>query len=276
MTSSNNTDQILPHTSFNPTASATILLIHGAFATGMEEWHKVIPHLDSYHVLIPTLPSHRGSSIKTSASYPSTLVDTSAHQLAALIRAGAVNGKAHVVGFSWGAHVAIRLISGYPDVVDAALVTGYNVLPAFYRVGLTYAMFLSMRLSAAISIMLPRSPPEPSDIEYENGEPLVSTGYPLNVYREVVNTLCHSHWPEPWTARTLIIAARKTGALYVADHLEDAVRLRKIGTAGNPDTLACTHHGLRHAWHRELPDFFAETLRAWLESRILLEGFERV
>lgn len=90
-------DSVLSYTSFNPSASTTVLLIHGACATG-QTWDLVVPHLvESYHVLVPDLPGHGASRDVTPFS-----VVYAARLLEKLMRQQARGGKAHVVGHSLG------------------------------------------------------------------------------------------------------------------------------------------------------------------------------
>ena len=72
-------------------------------------------------------------------------------------------------------------------------------------------------------------------------------------------------WPEPWSARTLIVAAGKGGIVPSRDHPYDAVKLMEIGRRGNGETRAVIHGRMRHPWNRQAPELWAETARAWFE-----------
>ena len=49
--------ELLSYDELNVGADNTILLIHGAFSTGAEEWNKVTPYLSGYHLIRPDLYS---------------------------------------------------------------------------------------------------------------------------------------------------------------------------------------------------------------------------
>jgi pimeloyl-ACP methyl ester carboxylesterase len=100
----------LHYTSINPAGKSTIVLIHGACCSG-QNWDLVVPHLaSSNHLLIPDLPGHGQSRQITPFS-----VEYSSRLLAKLIRSHAINGRAHIVGHSLGAHVAINLAVLSPE-----------------------------------------------------------------------------------------------------------------------------------------------------------------
>src|ERR1700728_671806 len=111
-------DETIAYVAHNTLEKTTILLLHGAFSSHFE-WDFVIPHLSSYHLLIPDLPAH-GSSMDLgpfSIPYATSL-------LAKLIRNEAKNGKAHVVGLSLGGYTGLSLAKDYPELVDVVFVTG--------------------------------------------------------------------------------------------------------------------------------------------------------
>src|SRR5450756_1034061 len=80
------------------------------------EWGAVCgtPHLSSYHLLIPDVPSH-GRSL--SASVPINMPDTVA-LLVDLITKHGKNGKVGLVGMSLGGYISIFLVAKHPELVD--------------------------------------------------------------------------------------------------------------------------------------------------------------
>ncbi|KAK9240838.1 alpha/beta-hydrolase [Lipomyces kononenkoae] len=256
------TDDVLLHyTAHNPCGKSTIVLIHGACASG-QDWDLVVPHLsESYHLLVPDMPGH-GQCRKLT---PFT-VEYSSRLLERLIRKHAVNGRAHIVGHSLGAHIAIN---PYPQVVDAVFVSGYEVFPRtiFTRL-MPYAFWTEHRIENLIPRPVIRWLIDGTDIP--RGEPHSCS---LDLCRQAVPAIIESEWPSPWPARTLIVAAGKSGVVPSNDHPQDAIKLMGIGRLRNPDTIAFTHPAMRHPWNRQAPKLFAETARAWFE---ISSGFEKL
>src|SRR5690349_10557727 len=92
---------------------APVLLLHGFTGTSAA-WDE---HGDDFaarfRVLVPCLPGHGG----TSASAASMSVEATAEALAMLLREREAV-PAHIVGYSLGARIALRLAVAHPDVVD--------------------------------------------------------------------------------------------------------------------------------------------------------------
>lgn len=241
----------------NPSGTTTILFIHGAFSSGAE-WDLVAPLLaKTYHVLLPDLPSH-GHSPRIPFS-----VLTSTRLLASLVHEKAKGRKAHIVGLSLGAHVAIHLACTYPEVVEAVFVSGYEVFPRSWMTPyLPYAVWLNARLEHCMPRALTRWLMDGADIP--RGDVSIVT---LPLCRAVIGPMFEEvKWPEPWKARTLVVAAGKRGILPTADHPEDARRLAAIGREGNEATTAVVCTRGRHPWNRQLPLIFAEAVKNWIED----------
>lgn len=262
----------LPFTSLNPSAQSTILLIHGAFVDHTD-WDLVTPHLPTYHLLLPDLPGH--GSAHTIRPYSKAL---SAKLLADLIQNHAIGGKAHIVGLSLGASVALELACTYPDVVNDVFISGIKVFPQSPSIAPHF-----LWLESRIENLLPRSfiswLMDGTDIRPANTSLIT-----VSLCREVLGTITFSDpsdstkttWPSPWPARTLIVAAGKAGVVPSADHPQDAIKLRGIGNEMNPETAAYTHPAMRHPWNRQDPALFARTARAWFEKGEMPEGFKEL
>jgi pimeloyl-ACP methyl ester carboxylesterase len=260
-------DVLLHYAEHNPSGRASVLLIHGAFSSG-NNWDLVLPYLiDSYHLLIPDMPGHGQSRNVTPFS-----VEYSSRLLERLIRKRAIHGKAHIVGHSLGAHVAINLASSYPEVVDTVFISGFGIFPATTLTPfLPYAIWTSNRIENLIPRSVIRWLMDGADIP--RGDMDACT---LDLCRQIVPPMIEAKWPSPWPARTLIIAAGKSGILPTSDHPQDAFKLMEIGRERNPDTIAFTHPAMRHPWNRQAPELFAETAKAWFERREIPGGFKKL
>lgn len=266
-------DLLLPHDAHNPTGSASILFIHGAFST-RAEWSLVAPYLEPhYHLLIPDLPSHGAARALTPFSIP-----RAARLLAALVSAKALNGKAHVVGLSLGALVAIELAAQHPEVVKDVFVSGFEVFPptanpvaTALAPALPYFIWIVHRLENLIPRAVVRWLMDGADIPRSNTS--IAT---LALCSELIGAM-HTHWwPEPWPARTLIVAAGKGGIIPSSDHPQDARRLAETGRERNGETVAVMHPLMRHPWDRQAPLLFAETARRWFEREEIPSGFVKL
>ncbi|KAK5727276.1 hypothetical protein LTR15_003170 [Elasticomyces elasticus] len=257
----------LPFSEQNPNATSTILFIHGAFMD-RADWDLIAPHLPSYHLLLPDLPSHGQASHITPFSK-----QLSAQLLADLIRDHAHGGKAHIIGLSLGAFVAVELASSYPDVVDEMFISGLKVMPDSLRTGIgPYGLWVSQRIESSIPLPLIRWAMDGADVRRAD---LSRVTMPL--CRAMLTTVTagdnQGEWAQPWLARTCIISADKSGIVPSADHPEDAVKYRDIGRRGNGETVAFTHPLMRHPWNRQDPELFANAAKCWFERRSLPEGF---
>ena len=257
----------LHYTTFNPAGHTSVVLIHGAFVSGLD-WDLVVPHLPaSYHLLVPDLPGHG----KSQAAAPFS-IDRSVQLIAQLIRSHAINQSAHIVGHSLGAKIAIQLASSVPDVVNSVFVSGYEVFP---RTALSpwipYAAWTVMRVENCVPRPLIRWALNGADLPRIDGDTCT-----LDLCRQIIAPDTTTEWPLPWPARTLIVAAGKGGWIPTSDDSRDAVRLMEIGRESNKETVAYTHFAMRHPWNRQDPRLFAETTQAWFEGRELPGGFVKL
>ncbi|KAL3418856.1 hypothetical protein PVAG01_09077 [Phlyctema vagabunda] len=253
----------LHYTEYNRSGKSTVLLIHGACASGLN-WDLVVPHLaDTYHLLIPDLPGHGQSLNVTPFS-----TRYSAQLLERLIRTHGHGGKAHVVGHSLGANVGVELMTTYPHVVNAAFVSGFAKYPQTRSTPLfAYGFWAESRITRLVPRFVVRWLMGGTDLGY-------SGPCSLHLCRQIFPSTVDPAWPSPWPARTLIVAAGKSGILPTSDRQEDARKLMGIGRQETPRTVAITHPLMRHPWNRQAPLLFAQTARAWFEEDDLPSGFD--
>lgn len=264
-----NEEPLLSHTELGAKdATTTIVLIHGAFSSSAD-WDLVTPSLqDSYHLLIPTLPGHGNSR----TAFPSFSAQLSADLIAALIRAKARRGKAHIIGLSLGMTVALTLAARHTDVVNNIFVSGfkcYQMAPERMAQGL----WLNNRIDSAIPRPLVRWLMDGADI-YRTP----NSHCTRELCTSIAQHLCinsDDEWPGPWPQKTLIVVAGKAGILPTADHPEAAKRLKDIAmkVERQGEVRLVTHPDMRHPWNRQAPELFAKASKAWLEEGRVVEGF---
>jgi pimeloyl-ACP methyl ester carboxylesterase len=114
----------LSYSETGPESAKTILFLYGGGAAAWVWQPQVDALKHDYHCLVPDLPEHgRSAEVK-----PFTIQGT-ASLVADLIREKAYHGRAHIIGISQGAQIALVLLALGPDLVDHAIVSSAIVRP---------------------------------------------------------------------------------------------------------------------------------------------------
>ncbi len=236
----------------------TIVFLHGGpLSSAM--WVPQFKRLANYHCLAPDLPE-QGKSAEIG---PFTLEDA-ARLVADLIRERARGGRAHVVGLSAGAAVAVRLLRDAPEVVDHMLASGAPT-----------------RISSFLAKL--------NDLN----EPVIRWLGPERLTNLVMRQF---HVPQEYRALVLEgISESKPEFILHYDYeltrivLPGEARAPLLITVGQKETLLAKraarelcrsivgaqgrtipHAG--HVWSLEAPDLFAEMVRAWITDSPLPLG----
>ena len=108
-----------------PAGAPTIVFLHGGRMSGWS-WEPVVERMHGYRCLVPDLPQYGGSFQQGPFE-----IGRATDAVAELIRSRARGGRAHVVGFSLGAQVGVRLLATQPKLVDRAVLCGtvINTMP---------------------------------------------------------------------------------------------------------------------------------------------------
>lgn len=112
----------------NGTASAApICFLHGAYGAAVAWHHQLTEFGRTRRAIAVDLPAHGASS-----HIRWTTLDEAADRVAATLRAAEVSadttGPIHIVGFSLGGDVALRLLARHPELVRTLVVTGASTL----------------------------------------------------------------------------------------------------------------------------------------------------
>lgn len=258
-----------PYSEHHPHATTTIVLVHGGMSCGHEDWKEVIPYLTDYHLLVPDLPGH-GSARKPDAdpSISTFSLDAATVTLSLLIRNKAKSGRAHIVAFSIGAHVAVHLIPRQPGLILDVFLSGYNLFPSVNAPLLASLFWFQHWCQTILSRIASSRIATTSSIRSPD------TSYAA--WRSITDTLCNDKWPSPWPARTMIVAVGRPGFPQFGDSPAVAQRLCSIGRQGNPQTTAYGSAELTHAWPILNPELFAIAICEWLQQGTVPDFLERI
>ena len=260
-----------------PTNAPTIVFIHGGGVSGWM-WQPQIERLPDYHCLVPDLPEQG----KSTDAGPFTIA-SAAEQLADLIAERAHGGKAHVVGLSIGAQVALALLAHAPERVDRAILSSALVRPipggkmfTPKVVALSYRWFMAPFNNNDWWIKL--------NMKYSAGVP--DEYYPQfkQSFQEATESGFSSLLVENQRFRLPRgLEIVKVPTLVVSgQHEKGAMHQSMLDIAGVlPNAKAYeVHHPAKmsmaeeHNWSLTAPDLFTETVRAWLSSDPLPEALK--
>ncbi|WP_194421139.1 alpha/beta fold hydrolase [Microbacterium abyssi] len=96
----------------------SIILLHGG-NVGNWMWEPQVEGLAGRHVITPDVVAF---SSRSAEPWPG--LRAAADDIAGIIRACAIDGRAHVVGLSMGGVIGVHLAMRHPDVVRSCMVTG--------------------------------------------------------------------------------------------------------------------------------------------------------
>ncbi len=261
-------------------AKAAIVFLHGGGVGGWM-WKPQVERLGrSYRCLLLDLPGQGRSRAAGPFSHA-----RAAEMTAELIRREVKGGKAHVVGLSEGAQVAVELLSRAPEIVDHAVVSSALLHPV-------PGQWMYTRGMLAWSYRLAMAPLRGSDawirlnMKYSAGLPETyfaefKRSFVETTEEEFVEMLyagLHYRLPhglERAQARTLVIcgvkeyAAMKTSARDLLGVLPNAQgALLRLGPKAR---LADEHN-----WALTAPDLFARSVAAWLADENLPDELQRL
>jgi len=223
----------LSYESFGGDCTDTILFIHSLFASA-KEWVSTMFYIREkrrFHFLLPSLePSQFSNSERCIVL------------LAKLIREKAKNGKAHVVGLSVGAHIAVLLAKDHPHLVETLNISGYQDTSAISQQLLPFGIYLAMKIST------PGTRKKALSLDECYG--ITRTLHISNTARELaVPTSIFAGRPS-WggdnedVAKTLAVALRHENC--------------RIQVKGG--------YTMSHRWNVNHPDVYATVILAWIDN----------
>jgi pimeloyl-ACP methyl ester carboxylesterase len=252
-----------------PSGNATIVFLHGGGCAGWM-WQPQLESFSDYHCLVPDLPEQGESMEVRPFSIP-----YAAEQVAALIRKRAVGGRAHVVGLSLGAQTLVALLSLFPEVVERAVISSALVRPlpgaGFINPGLisaSFRLFMApfrnneawIRLNMKYAAAVPETYFPQFRLEFQRTTESSFT----HIMMENMNFRLPSGL-ERVTAPTLVLVghgeykAMKQSARDLVQSIPNSRGYEIVHPRGLSRVA-------QHNWNMTEPEFFNQTIRAWLED----------
>jgi pimeloyl-ACP methyl ester carboxylesterase len=249
----------------------TILFLHGGGGAGWM-WQPQVESLkNDDHLLVPDLPEHGRSA----AIQPFT-ISGGVDLVAELIRTQARGGKAHVVGLSEGAQIALALLAAAPELVNHAILSSalVHAMPGmgWFGAGTWAAMYRSiepLNKYAWWARLNMRSNGIPGQYLQETLETYKTLT--AQAFAHVIVENQKFRLPtglEKVTAPTLVVAGRKE---YAVMHQS----VRDVAAAIPGAQARLVHHTRKlslaeeHNWSMTAPELFIRTVRAWIERQPL-------
>jgi pimeloyl-ACP methyl ester carboxylesterase len=240
-----------------PVEAPAIVFLHGGLMSGWT-WEPVVMRMPQYRCLVPDLPQY-GKSFQQGPFE----MERAADAVAEIIRTRVKSGRAHLVGFSLGAQVAVQLLSTEPQLVDRAVLssTFVNTMPA---VGLTRRLAgLFARTAAFRWLLITR--------HWDAGHAAQNKGYDedarLNSGAQLANiAVASAGFTVPdGLERSDVPTLFVTGG----DELRLIRRWAAVLAQSMPKGVDRVAIGMGHDWPLSNPDLFCRTVDAWL-SRVPL------
>jgi pimeloyl-ACP methyl ester carboxylesterase len=273
-------DSSLYYNEYGPENATAIVFLHGGGAGGWM-WRPVIRHLSEYRCLCPDQPEHGGSSHIAPFS-----MQLAATKVAELIQSQTAERKAHVVGLSEGAQIAVQLLVSAPETIRKAFISSALLIPtpglgwagSPMLLKWTYRLFMRPFINNDWWIRL--------NMKYAAGIPNeyfseFKKDFQHITETEFVNLMVANQGfrlptgLENVTVPTIVIAgkneypAMRHSVFKLVETLADA----KGGllNLGKGSSLAAEHN-----WALTKPELFAQTLRAWIEDKPLPMQIEEI
>jgi pimeloyl-ACP methyl ester carboxylesterase len=247
-------------------SQAPIIFLHGLSSCHLE-FSRTKPFLSStYELILVDLPGHSGSR-----AIPFTLANA-VNALAHLVASKVAGGRAHVVGLSLGGMVALEFARRHPELVLSVFCTGCAPLGGYRKwfISRPWLMGGIEMVAGKLSteavfwgyIGVDAVPGLREEMGRNGSMELLGPGYGacMEVTMESV--------AEIRGVRIAIVAGGRK------DSVEQTRETGKVLAMTNPECRAFVVRDAVHLWDLQLPELFAQGVRAWVEGDELPKEFE--
>lgn len=254
------------------------MFLHGAGVTGWM-WNAQVEQLTDFRCIVIDLPGHGANH-----DVPWVSIDETAALVAEVIRAEGVtraegviraervtpaegHGAVHLVGLSLGADVGLRLLAGFPELVESAVLTGMVARPVHGSIRWLQSALAPMAEWRSFHRMAGRT----MGLSGARLDEFMVTASPMRRadYRAIVDEIFAGvslAGLERVTVPTLAMAgAKETATARVSTELI---------AAAMPGATARIVPGVGHIWNVEAPDLFTQTVRDWVHGPRTAGGAE--
>jgi pimeloyl-ACP methyl ester carboxylesterase len=255
-----------------PANTPTIVFLHGG-GGGRWMWQPQVERLRDYHLLIPDLPGH-GDSVGTRL----TSIDDAANRVAELIRVRAIGGKAHVVGLSLGAQVAVYILAQSPELIDHAFISSALLTPLknawLYSPGLleflfniSVAPFRESRWWARVNMKYSGGIPEDFFPQYFELYQKMTVGQFVDVTRVGLNNRIPEGLAQARNPTLVLCGQREYREMHASTRAISGTL--PCGEAFQVTYPAGVPMRAQHNWSMTHPDLFTRTVKAWIDNEPL-------
>lgn len=244
-----------------------IVFLHG-LETSHIEFSRANPFLSNdFELILVDLPGHAGSK----EVLPLTL-ENSVNALSHLISTKVAGGRAHIVGMSLGGFVGLELAQRYPELVLSLFCTGCAPYSGLRKWVMSHPRLLGGVGIAAGKLVSDAMFWAPIGIE------------PLSGLREVMGdnqsmalltagyTAAHAVTLQDLAkidgVRIAIVAGAKR------DSVDDTRAAGRVLRSKNTQCKAFVVRNAVHLWDLQLPELFAQGVRAWVDGSGMPKEFE--
>jgi pimeloyl-ACP methyl ester carboxylesterase len=246
-----------------------IVFLHGLESCHIE-FSRVTPFLaEDFELILVDLPGHSRSK----DVLPLTL-ENAANALFRLISTKAAGGRAHIVGLSLGGYIGLELARRYPQVVLSLFCTGCAPDSGIRRWVIRQASILSAvgivgsKFSNESMFWMPMGvepyPELRKEFRKNQSMALLTAGY------TAVGALTLDDLAEIEGVRIAIVAGARR------DSVEDTRKAGIVLSRQTPECRAFVVKEAVHLWDLQLPELFAQGVRAWINGSGMPPDFEEL